>query len=127
MAIYLRAYRLVRGSAEIAADFLRIPFPDRVRRERRLAGGIPSAPPAGNLFHRVTQRATGQIWEGVAVGHRQKASHPIILNLEDRTVRGLIPADIRSVGLKEYQESLTPSVDRAKPAICRHFKTGHFR
>jgi hypothetical protein len=34
---------------------------------------------------------------------------------------------IRTTAMVLKEGALCPSVDRAKPAIYRHFKTGHFR
>jgi len=36
--------------------------------------------------------------------------------------------NIRELAAKLFgEDALSASVDRAKPAICRHVKTGHFR
>jgi hypothetical protein len=39
----------------------------------------------------------------------------------------LVDGEVKRLGPAGFHEALGTSVDRAKPAIYRHFKTGHFR
>jgi predicted Rossmann-fold nucleotide-binding protein len=95
----MRKRILVTGSARFWES-------DASRRARRLGSDL------ADLGFALTAGAEPGVDKAVAEGYVARARG-----------KGL---DVRELFV-QLKEPFRSSVDRAKPAICRHFKTGHFR
>ena len=102
--------------------------------EDELSGAVDDS---ANPIVQLLGRSLGLIWIGEHIDVRECCDPRLANGHASRKGRYIAIGPIKNIRLAEiawhetahilHEELADPSVDRAKPAICRHFKTGHFR
>jgi hypothetical protein len=70
-----------------------------------------------------------ETWQRITAAHvlRVSLGEETLTDMNVLRITGAAVADVAVQQVSRRKEREIASVDRAKPAICRHFKTGHFR